>query len=167
MDSDGDHLHNMNGMLSSIPPSISLGGGHQGTIIKQASSHMGYNAMLENHEHNLMFDTRMNSNDADTDTNTNTSNLLPVKRPLSGLFWNEDNTGNSSQTYTKRFLNESNNSDVSVMATRTTEENSGSIATLLGQLPQAPQMQQQSMLGSLEDGVFRQTYQLPGMNWYS
>ncbi|GJW59783.1 NAC transcription factor 56-like protein [Tanacetum coccineum] len=171
VDSDGGHLHNMNGMLSSIPPSISLGGSHQGTIIKPTSSHMGYNAMLENHEHNLMFDTRMNSTDADTDTNTNTntntSNLLPVKRSLPGFFWNEENTGNSSQTYTKRFLNESNNSDVSVMATRTTEENSGSMASLLGQLPQAQQMQQQSMLGTLEDGVFRQPYQLPGINWYS
>ncbi|XP_076899230.1 NAC transcription factor 56-like [Bidens hawaiensis] len=51
-------------------------------------------------------------------------------------------------------------SDVSVMnmATRTTEENCRSIASLLGQ---------QTMLGSLEDGVYRHPYQLPGMNWYS
>ncbi|KVI10504.1 NAC transcription factor 56-like [Cynara cardunculus var. scolymus] len=168
MDSDGgDHQHNITGMLASIPPSISLAGtGHHGTIIRPTAGHVGYNTMLENHEHNLMFDTRINSNDTDINTNVNTSNLLPVKRSLPALFWNEDggtsggNTGNnSSSTYTKRFLTESN-SDVSVMAaTRTTEENSGSIASLLSQ---------QAMLGSLEDGVFRQPYQLPaGMNWYS
>ncbi|CAH1449901.1 unnamed protein product [Lactuca virosa] len=168
MDSDGgDHLHTMNGMLSSIPPSISLAGGHQGTIVKPTAG-VGYNAMMENHEHNLMFDARLNSNDTDT----NTSNLLPMKRSMPGLFWNEDagagagNTGNSSSMYTKRFLTESN-SDVSVMATRNNEENSGSIASLLSQLPQTQQMQQQAMLGSLEDGVFRQPYQLPGINWYS
>ncbi|KAL4554283.1 hypothetical protein LXL04_039604 [Taraxacum kok-saghyz] len=169
MDSDGDDLHNMNGMLASIPPSISLAGGHQGTMGKPNAA-MGYNAMLENHEHNLMFDGRINSNDTDT----NTSNLLPMKRSMPGLFWNEDagagngngNTGNSSSTYTKRFLTESN-SDVSVMAARNNEENSGSIASLLSQLPQSQQMQQQAMLGSLEDGVFRQQYQLPGINWYS
>lgn len=159
MDSDGVDHHTMNGMLASIPPSFSLATSHQ--------------ALLENHEHNLMFDTRMNSNDTDTNTNTNNPNFLPMKRSLPGLFWNEDGggtTGNSSTTYTKRFLTESN-SDVSVMATRNTEENNGSIASLLSQLPQTQQMQQQQQqqttLGSLEDGGFRQPYQLPGMNWYS
>ncbi|KAI3675408.1 hypothetical protein L1987_84998 [Smallanthus sonchifolius] len=157
MDSDGcDHLK-MNGMLSSIPPSISLAGGHH--------------AMVENQEHNLMFDVRMNSNENDINTN-NISNLLPVKRSLSGLFWNEDagtgNTGNSSSAYTKRFLTGESNSDIStVMATRTAEENGGSIASLLSQLPQTPQLQQQTMLGSIEEGVFRHPYQLQGMNWYS
>ncbi|KAI3809947.1 hypothetical protein L1987_19551 [Smallanthus sonchifolius] len=153
MDSDGcDHLK-MNGML---PPSISLAGGHH--------------AMVENQEHNLMFDVRMNSNE--NDTNTNISNLLPVKRSLSGLFRNEDaatgNTGNSSSGYTKRFLTAESNSDIStVMATRTAEENGGSIASLLSQLQQTPQLQQQTMLGSIEEGVFRHPYQLQGMNWYS
>ncbi|KAI3769248.1 hypothetical protein L6452_00349 [Arctium lappa] len=171
-DGGGDHQHNISGMLASMPPSISLTAGTHQTIIRTTTTagHVGYNnTMLENHEHNLMFDARLNSNDTDINTNTNNPNLLPVKRTLPTLFWNEEpgNTGNnSSSTYTKRFLSE-NNSDVSVMATRTTEENSGSIASLLSQLPQTPQMQQQAMLGSLEDGVFRQPYQLPAMNWYS
>ncbi|XP_071725881.1 NAC transcription factor 56-like [Rutidosis leptorrhynchoides] len=153
IDSDGNDHHTMNQMLSSIPPSISLAHGHQGLMIgKPSTGHVVYNTMMENHEQNLMFDTRMNSNDSDTNT---TSNLLPAKRSLpTNLFWSEEAGGKSS-------------SDVTVMATRTNEENNGSIASLLSQLPQTPQMQQQSMLGSLEDGVFRQPYQLQGMNWYS
>ncbi|KAD3066860.1 hypothetical protein R6Q59_018950 [Mikania micrantha] len=153
MNSEGCDHHNMTGILSSIPPSISLAGGHH--------------TMVDNQEHNLLFDVRMNS----TDTDTNIASLLPVKRSLSGLFWNEDApTGNSSSTYTKRFLTAESNSDISVMATRTTDENGGSIASLLSQLPQTPQLQQQqqqTMLGSIEDGVFRHPYQLSGMNWYS
>ncbi|XP_076903384.1 NAC transcription factor 25-like [Bidens hawaiensis] len=157
MDSDGcDHA--MTGMLASIPSSISIAGG-------------GHHTMVQNQETNLLFDIRMNSNEPDTNTNTNISNLLPMKRSLSGLFWSEDaaagNTANTSSTYTKRFLTAESNSDISGMATRTTEENGGSIATLLSQLPQPPQLQQQTMLGSMEDGVFRHPYQLPGMNWYS
>ncbi|KAF5780919.1 putative transcription factor NAM family [Helianthus annuus] len=162
MDSDGCDHHTMTGMLASIPPSISLAGGHH--------------PMMQNQETNLLFDVRMNSNETETDNNTNTNtnnitNLLPLKRSLSGLFWTEEgangNTGNSSATYTKRFLTPESNSDISPMATRTNEENSGSIASLLSQLPQTPQLQQQTMLGSIEDGVYRHPYQLQGMNWYS
>lgn len=152
VDSDGGD-HTMAGMLASIPPSISLG------ATRHAS---GFNTMLENHDHNIVFDTMLSSNDNNVNVNVN---LLPVKRSLPGLFWNEEGgtvTGNNSP-YTKRFLSESN-SDGGVMVTRTTDENGGSIASLLSHLPQAPQMhQQQAML----DGVYRQSYQLPGVNWYS
>ncbi|GKC11891.1 hypothetical protein Tco_1008673, partial [Tanacetum coccineum] len=143
--------HPMTGMLASIPPSISLG------ITRPTS---GFNVMLENHDHNVVFDTMMNSNDNNLSINLATSNLLPVKRSVSGLFWNdESHTINSP--YTKRFLSESN-SDGSVMVSRTTEENSGSIASLLTHLPQTTQMQhQQAMLGSMGP------YQLSGMNWYA
>ncbi|KAK1439583.1 hypothetical protein QVD17_05403 [Tagetes erecta] len=162
MDGDGcDHHHKMNGMLSSIPPSISLAGGHHTMVENQE----------QQQQHNLMFDVRMSSNETDTNT-TNIANLLPVKRTLSGLFWNDEsangNPGNSSSAaYTKRFLTTESNSDMSVMGTRTTEENGGSIASLLSQLPQTPQLQQQTMLGTIEEGVFRHPYQLQGMNWYT
>lgn len=46
-----------------------------------------------------------------------------------------------------------------------------SMSSLLNQLPPqtttTPLHQQQSVLGSLSDGVFRQPYPLPGLNWYS
>nr|GEW61854.1 NAC transcription factor 56-like [Tanacetum cinerariifolium] len=129
VDSDGSD-HPMTGMLASIPPSISLG------ITRPTS---GFNAMLENHDHNVVFDTIMNSNDNNLSINLATSNLLPVKRSVS-----------------------ESNGDGSVMVSRTTEENSGSIASLLTHLPQTTQMQhQQAMLGSMGP------YQLSGMNWYA
>lgn len=153
VDSDGGD-HTMAGMLASIPPSISLGA---------ARPTSGFNAMLENHDHNIVFDTMLTSNDNNANVNVN---LLPVKRSLPGLFWNEEGP-TSNSPYTKRFLAESN-SDSGVMVTRTTDENSGSIASLLSQLPQTPQIHhQQGMLGSIGDGVYRQSYQLPGVNWYS
>ncbi|PWA51336.1 NAC domain-containing protein [Artemisia annua] len=150
VDSDGSD-HSMTGMLASIPQSISLG------LTRPAS---GFNAMLENQDHNVVFNTMMNSNDNNLSINLATSNLLPVKRSVSNLFWNDEgHTGNSP--YTKRFLSESS-SDGSVMVSRTTEENSGSIASLLTQLPQTTQMQhQQAMLASMGP------YQLSGMNWYA
>lgn len=127
VDSDGND-HNMTGMLASIPPSISL------CVTRPIS---GFNAVLENHDHNnVVFDTMLNSND-----NITTSNLLPVKRSLPTLFWNEEgHTSNSP--YTKRFLAD-NNSDGNVLVSRNTEENGGSIASLLSQFPQTSQMHQQ------------------------
>ncbi|KAI3825771.1 hypothetical protein L1987_07400 [Smallanthus sonchifolius] len=92
-------------MLASIPPSISLG------ATRPTS---GFNAMFNNHDHNFVFGTMLNSNDEDNNNvNMTTSiNLVPVKRPLPGLFWKEEgHAGNSP--YTKRFLAGSN-SDGSV-----------------------------------------------------
>lgn len=140
VDSDGND-HSMTGMLASIPPSISL------SVNRPIS---GFNTMLENHHdhHNVVFDTMLTSSN---------DNILPVKRSLPGLFWTEETHTSNNSPYTKRFLTESNN-DGSVMVSRNTEENSSSIASLLGQLPQTtPQMHhQQAMLG----------YQLPGTSWY-
>ncbi|XP_021726051.1 NAC transcription factor 56-like [Chenopodium quinoa] len=48
--------------------------------------------------------------------------------------------------------------------------NINSMSGLLNQLPSQttpPLHQQQPMLGGLSDGVFRQQYPLPGLNWYS
>ncbi|KAF5806819.1 putative transcription factor NAM family [Helianthus annuus] len=145
VDSDSND-HAMTGMLASIPPSISL-------------RPTGFNTMLENHEHNVVFDAMLTSNLNSTENvNITTSNLLPVKRSLPNFFWNDEgHTSNSP--YTKRFISDSN-SDGGVLVTRTNEENNGgSIANLLGQ--------QQALLGSVGDtGVYRQQYQLPSMNWY-
>ncbi|KAK9048460.1 hypothetical protein SSX86_032576 [Deinandra increscens subsp. villosa] len=151
MDSDGcggggsDH-HPMTGMLASIPPSISLG------ITRPTIG--PFNAMFENHD--VVFtDTTLNSNVENVNSvNMTSSNLLPVKRS----FWNELEAAHSgnSPSYTKRFLADSIGDGGGVMVTRSADENGGSVAGLLGQ--------QQAMFG---DGVYRQPYQLPAMNWYS
>lgn len=90
-------------------------------------------------------------------------NLFAGKRPLQNLYWNEEGNGNSSPP-TKRFLAES--CDGSICRT---DETANSVATILSQLPaQTPSLQQQAMLGTLGDGVFRQQpYQVSGMNWYA
>ncbi|KVH99113.1 No apical meristem (NAM) protein [Cynara cardunculus var. scolymus] len=152
VDSDGGGGdHTMTGMLASIPPSISLG------ITRPTS---GFNAMLENHDHhNVVFDSTMLNSNENNNNNVNittSNNLLPIKRSFPGLFWNEENhhsgnSNNNSVPYTKRFLAESNTTDGGVMAARTADENNGgSIAGFLNQLPQTPQMHhQQAMLVAL------------------
>ncbi|KAK3037905.1 hypothetical protein RJ639_031796, partial [Escallonia herrerae] len=156
---DPDSSDSMNDVLGSVPPSIQVGQLNPKLPTMKASS---YGALMEN-EHN-MFDGIMSNNGINGESMsqlTATSNGLPVKRTLPNLFWDDEGGGGSSST--KRFLTD--NSDGSVARA---DDNPTSIATLLSQLPQTPQMHQQAMLGSLGDGtVFRQPYQLPGMNWYS
>ncbi|CAN6457639.1 unnamed protein product [Victoria cruziana] len=77
---------------------------------------------------------------------------LPSKRTLQSPYWNE------ALPPTKKIhdANSSSNGDGS------------SIAALLSQLPDvatAPFQHHQALVGSLGDGVFRQQYHLPGMNW--
>ena len=62
----------------------------------------------------------------------------------------------------KRFQGGINGDEIVVR----TDGNS-SVATLLGELPQTPQLHQQTMLGSMADGIFRPPYQISSMNWYS
>ncbi|KAK1407085.1 hypothetical protein QVD17_38696 [Tagetes erecta] len=87
VDSDGGSDHTMTGMLSSIPPSISL------------TRPTGFiNTMLQNHQHNnnLIFDPMLTT----SNSNDNVSNLLPAKRTLPGnFFW-------SDETHTKRFFSD-------------------------------------------------------------
>lgn len=84
--------------------------------------------------------------------------LLPTKRGIPNLYWNEETNANSPST--KRFLGE--NCD------GRGDESTNSIATMLSQLPQTPSLQQQAMLGNLGDGVFgQQPYQVSGVNWYT
>ncbi|KAL8215787.1 hypothetical protein R6Q57_022624 [Mikania cordata] len=137
VDSDGSDHHPMTGMLASIPPSISLG----------IARPTGFNTTFENHEHNVVFDTMLNSNDT-------TSNLLPVKRSLPVFFWNDENHSGTSP-YTKRFLADDGGGDGGVTVSRATDENGSFLS------------HQQVMLGSVGDGVYRQPYQQPSMNWYS
>ena len=163
---DHDKDDSMDDMLGLVPGSISIG---QQQGLKLQFPRVGnYSALLEN-EHNL-FDGMISSDETISQLASSsskpdqlslaTSNALPLKRTLPSLYWNDDDDADAGgQSITKRFQPE--NSDGSIG--RTADGNS-SIATLLSQLPQTPSLHQ---LGSLGDGVFRQPFQLPGMNWYA
>ncbi|OAY54939.1 NAC transcription factor 56 [Manihot esculenta] len=160
---DHDKDDSMEDMLGSIPPSISIGT-QQNTKL-QLLTGTNYGALVEN-EQNL-FDGML-SNDGISNTNSLSHlasstarpaelSMLPLKRTLPSLYWNdEDEDGPSSS---KRFHGD--NGD----GVRT--DGNSSMAPLLSQLPQTPPLHQQTMLGSIGDGIFRPPYQLSGLNWYS
>ncbi|KAK6934298.1 NAC domain [Dillenia turbinata] len=105
-----------------------------------------------------------------------TTTLPPLKRTLTSLYWNgEDPSVAAAVTdclTNKRFqiVDHDHDDDQSIGGKTSTDHHgsNNSIATLLNQLPQNPSLHHhQTMLGSLGDALFRQPYQLPGMNWYS
>ncbi|KAK7324597.1 hypothetical protein VNO77_28291 [Canavalia gladiata] len=160
-------------------------------------SSTGYNnnngALLENDHHNLLEGMNMmighNTGTANATPQLGPSNSkaaeLPFvpsithssntasKRTLSSLYWNdEDVAAAGTSSSNKRFnLETGDHNDHASVAVRTDQENATnvtSIATLLNHLPQTPSsLHQQSMLGSLGDGLIRTPYQIPGMNWYA
>lgn len=191
MDHERDH-HDMNDLMASMSPSISLGSHklhhQQGLIKATTTSTCNYGALLENEQNNnnnMMFEGMMSSDGLHSGSmshltsaagakqhlplvvaggGSGSSTVIPVKRTLPALYWNDEGNACSSPP-TKRFLADGSTDGGGV--TRT-DENTTSIATLLSQLPQTPSLHQQSLLGSLGDGaVFRQPYQVSGMNWYS
>ncbi|XP_019192995.1 PREDICTED: NAC transcription factor 56-like [Ipomoea nil] len=169
LDHESDDLNDM--LQGSIPPFVT----HQKMGLKPSN----YGALLQtdhHHHHHHMFDQGLVPGDASLGGARtaqlpfvpSTPNLLPTKRSLPGLFWNvDDSSANNhhpadASPPTKRFLADNNEASIS----RSDEQN-GSIATLLSHLPQTPSLHQQTMLGALNDGVFRQPYQVSGINWYS
>lgn len=80
--------------------------------------------------------------------------LAAVKRALPSQFWNE---GSSSA---KRFQGDLNNGSTGM-------DDNSSFVSLLNQLPQGAPFHPNALLGSLGDGVLRQQFQLPTMNWNS
>lgn len=85
-------------------------------------------------------------------------NLLQGKRTLPNPYWNDQGS-----PPTKRFFEDGRSSD----------DNTNSMVSILSQLPQTSSVQQQqAMLGSLGDGVFRQPNQNHQQNhqqqyWYT
>lgn len=150
MDRDHDDV------IGSIPTTLSMPVGQQHRIINLENHH----DQSSLYELGLMNDHAMNSS-CHLGSNKATASppvhnmLPPTKRMLPGSYWDDERNSNSN---TKRFLSENFDG-------RSDDQNSNSIATILGQLPQNPSMQP---LGSLGDGVFgQQPYHVPGMNWYS
>ncbi|KAK7252179.1 hypothetical protein RIF29_35956 [Crotalaria pallida] len=87
------------------------------------------------------------------------NNNFPMKRALTSQFWNE--TGLTSSP-SKRFHGDLNSG--SSITTTIDEENNNSFVSLLSQLPHqsSATFHPNAILG---DGVMRQQFQLPGINW--
>lgn len=174
---DHDRDDSMDDMLASLPPSITVG--QQNLKLAQPKA-ANYGAMLES-EQNL-FEGMLGS---DSVTSCSVSHLPlsstptpdhplasagptpPMKRQLPAPYWGGDDAAVSSMALVagppmgKRF-----HADVGDDGGVERHGANGSITSLLGQLSPPP-LQQQAMLGSLGEGMFRQMYQLPGMNWFS
>ncbi|KAF5773831.1 putative transcription factor NAM family [Helianthus annuus] len=150
----GSDLTMTGGILSSPPPTY-RSYNHQ-ELMKPTTGCTGYNALLENQVHNtILFNNMLNSqSSARFDDNNHrhnpivsTSSLFPMKQSTSsGLFLTDSNT------------------DRSPMDTQPTEENNGTMGSFLTGIPQ---LEQQTMVVTPGESIFRQPYHLPDMNWYS
>ncbi|EEF43219.1 NAC transcription factor 25 [Ricinus communis] len=93
-----------------------------------------------------------------------TSNPLAIKRVIPSQYWNHEAIAGSSiaaASSGKRFHGDLNSCSTG------TEDNT-SFVSLLSQLPQAgAPFHSNTFIGSLGDGVLRQQFQLPSMNWNS
>ncbi|KAI5331114.1 PREDICTED: NAC [Prunus dulcis] len=147
-----------------------------------------YTALLENDDHEGFFEGILSSSDQQgshshhhqhhhdqfggISTSSSKSNL-PVKRPLSSSFWNDAGSmgtaapAATTSSSSKRFHADLN-SGISATAAGGVDESNSSFVSMLNQLPQgtAP-FHPNALLGSLGDGVLRQQFQHPSMNWNS
>ncbi|PQQ07208.1 NAC transcription factor 25 [Prunus yedoensis var. nudiflora] len=120
-----------------------------------------YTALLENDDHEGFFEGILSS-----------KSNLPVKRPLPSSFWNDAGSMGTGPAATassssKRFHADLN-SGISTTAAGGVDESNSSFVSMLNQFPQgtAP-FHPNALLGSLGDGVLRQQFQHPSMNWNS
>ncbi|WCJ26985.1 NAC domain containing protein 25 [Euphorbia peplus] len=106
--------------------------------------------------------------------NMSTSNTsLALKRVLPTQYWiNNDGGGGdggggggSPSSSGKRFHGDLNS--CSIATSDHHQQDNNSFVSLLSQLPQGATFHPNTFLGSLGDGVLRQPYQLPSMNWNS
>ncbi|KAL5572987.1 hypothetical protein UlMin_022584 [Ulmus minor] len=162
---DHEREDSMDEMLGHIPPSMN-------SFVKiqphKAAAANSFGSALHENDSPHLFDEMLGREPINTTTNPKPaelpmSNGLQLKRPLPGLYWNEEDEAGPSSSNKRLQLDDSDAS----FARSNDANQSNSIATLLSQLPQTPPFHQQAMLGTLGDGIFRTPYQLPGMNWYS
>lgn len=174
-----DHEMNMMGSISMLhapppPPSMMLQNSTKLHLPKGLNL-TTYGALLDNNNTTNLFDGIINQHqhqqhhlNGSISLSTTSSKQLTMdslKRTLPSWQDQEDNNNNNTTT-SKRFHGETS-SEHETRDGSDNINNNGSIATLLNQIPQTP-LHQQSLLGSLGDGIFRQPYQqLPGMNWYT
>ncbi|XP_038996319.1 NAC transcription factor 56-like [Hibiscus syriacus] len=147
-----DYMDNMVGPVST---SISIGS------LQFQTNATSFGTLLANHEHNR-FDGMLGSDGMNcSSSKPDLSMFNPLKRSIPSVYWTDDETASPSTG--KRFHGDNSN-DGSLEKPDT----NGLIASLLNHLPQTPSsQQQQTMMGSIEDGIFRPSYQLSGLNWYT
>jgi hypothetical protein len=170
---DLDKEDSMEAMIPTMP-TMSLGSYQNRKLPLPSKTTENYSALLENDENNyfdgiLTAEAMQNGSNishlAATTSSSKSNTVLAMKRTLPSQFWNE--TGSivgSSSGNNKRFHGDLNNSGSSAGL----DENN-SFVSLLNQLPQghAHPFHPNSLLGSLGDGVLRQQFHLPSMNWNS
>ncbi|CAJ1956953.1 unnamed protein product [Sphenostylis stenocarpa] len=187
-----DREDSMEDMIGGIPPSINVG--HMSGRYHLSKMSTGYSSALLENDQNLLEGMMIgNGSVMNTSTTTTTTpgamsssqlgasnskaelSFVPTmthssntsKRTLSSLYWNDEDVAGTSSSNKRFNLEIGDNNHGSVVRTDQDNGTATSIATLLNQLPQTPSLHQQSMLGSIGDGILRTTYQIPGMNWYA
>ncbi|CAL0310650.1 unnamed protein product [Lupinus luteus] len=166
----------MDDMIEETPPSMN----ERFYLSKMCTSYN--NAMLQNDQNlleGMVLNNGLGSSSPKAElpfvptiaTSSNTINFAASKRTFSSLYWNDDQhvvvAGTSSTD--KMFSSEIGEHDCRIVRTEENNNIDSSFAALLNQLPQTSSLhQQQTMLGSLSDGILRTTpYQIAGMNWYA
>ncbi|OVA13203.1 NAC domain [Macleaya cordata] len=185
----------MDDMLSSALPTSSTINGSQQMMLNPKTNKIittttssratpNYSSLIENVDNNNFLEDLLSDQDginrnnsmsqlASSSSNpdpsmvvpsTTTTSSLSLKRNLRSPYYNQT-AGNVAPPSAKKLIFQVNSHSNSSTVGGTDIIGSNSISTLLNQLPQATQFHQQTLLGSLGDGVFRQAYQLSGMNW--
>ncbi|KAG8635348.1 NAC transcription factor 25 isoform X2 [Manihot esculenta] len=119
-----------------------------------ASKPTAFVSVLDQNEENF-FEGILTGNDA--------------KRLLPSQYWNEAPAAAAAATGSSMGASSGNkrfHGDLNSCSTATDQDNT-SFVSLLSQLPQSTPFHPNTFLGSLGDGVLRQQFQLPSMNWNS
>ncbi|KAJ1408518.1 NAC domain [Sesbania bispinosa] len=182
---DHDKDDSIDDMIRGVPPSINVGQMNARFHLSMMSTN--YSAALLENDRNALegviignggisttssISSQLGASNSKAElipfvSNINASSnttTLASKRTLSSLYWNDEDHVVGTSSPNKQFSLDNGGNNDSVVNDTT----NGSIATtlLLNQLPQTPSLHQQTMLGSLGDGLLRTPYQIQGMNWF-
>ncbi|KAK4744126.1 hypothetical protein SAY87_010438 [Trapa incisa] len=157
----------MDEILESMPPpSLAVGGSHGLRLhgFTRPITAATYSPMFDTDQ--AAFESMMVSNGNGTESLGAMPNLS-LKRTLPSLYWDDKDMATETSLGKRSFIDLGCDSAVERPAEG---NNSGSISSLLGQIPAAANasLQQPAGLGSIGENVLRQQpYQLPGLNWYA
>lgn len=161
----------MDDILESIPPPSLVVGGPQGLRfhgLPRPITATSYSPVFDNDQ---TIESMIANNGHGTGCLSTMPNL-PLKRTLPSLYWDDKDMAAETSLGKRSFGMDLGND--SAMERATEGNNSGSISSLLCQIPAAAaaaantSMQPQSAgLGSIGENVLRPPYQLPGLNWYA
>ncbi|KAE8713652.1 NAC domain class transcription factor isoform 1 [Hibiscus syriacus] len=158
---DHDKDDSLDDMLGPVHPSIPIGS-QNNPKFQFPTKGTSFGTLLEHQEHSLL-DGILGSVGGINNGSLPMVNPLRRNLPLPSPFWTDETAAEPPTS--KRFHGESDDGSLEKM------DGNSSIATLLSQLPQSPplqqQQQEQTMMGSIGDEIYRPLFQLPGLNWYS